>query len=310
VTDANVVLGRIDPTRFLDGRLPLDPEAARRALHDRVARPLDLSDERAAEAVLEMSSATMARALRVVTVGRGRDPAALPLVAFGGAGPLHAARLADELGSPAVLVPALPGFISAAGLLATELRTEAAETVLRPGERNRDRALGQTVIRLGSRAAKRLGAEATEVELSTSVDCRYEGQGYELTVPLDAPTEAGLARARDRFHVLHDAVHGHSAPDEPVEVVAVRVSASAPGGGLHPRAFGLQASGPARRTEVRKVFDAGGWTDAPVKDRGSLGPGWRGTGPLLIEDGASTVWVPGGHRCEVGEFGTVEVTRG
>jgi N-methylhydantoinase A len=107
VTDANVVLGRINPERFLEGRLALDVESAARTVHDHVAKPLDLSLDEAALAIVEVASATMGRALRVITVGRGRDPATLPLVAFGGAGPLHAVRLAEELGSPNVLVPPL-----------------------------------------------------------------------------------------------------------------------------------------------------------------------------------------------------------
>jgi len=309
VTDANLVLGRINPERFLDGRLALDGDAARKAVQDHVARPLGVSVERAAHAILSVVSATMGRALRVVTVGRGRDPATLPLVAFGGAGPLHAAGLAGELGAPTVLVPPLPGFVSAIGLLATELRTEVAETLLAPGKPAPGAgAVRSALSRLGRVAVRRLGREARGAVLSTALDCRYEGQGYELTVPLDAPTAEGLARAKARFHELHDAVYGHAAPAEPVEIVSLRVTASAPGGGFEPSK--LRHHRKPRPAEVRKVYDGAGWAETPVLDRSALPPGWRGSGPLVVEEGESTTWVPAGWTCSVDDVGTLELRRG
>ncbi|MGQ0670359.1 MAG: hydantoinase/oxoprolinase family protein [Actinomycetota bacterium] len=309
VTDANLVIGRLDPQRFLEGRLLLDVEAAERAVHDHVARPLGVSLERAAHAVVEVASATMARALRVVTVGRGRDPSALPLVAFGGAGPLHAARLAEELGATRLLVPPLPGFVSAIGLLATELRTEVAETVLRPGRRGATpAALRRAAARMGRAAVVRLGVPGAGALLSLTVDCRYEGQGYELTVPLDEPTRAGLEEARRRFHGLHDAVYGHAAPDEPVEVVALRVTASAPGAGFRPSRI---PSGPdPHPAEAWKVFDGSGWVETPVFDRGGLPPAWAARGPLIAREGESATWVPAGWSLAVDRFGTLELARG
>lgn len=309
VTDASLVIGRLDPDRFLGGRLPLDVDAAARAIADHVAGPLGVEVERAAHAIVEVASATMARALRLVTVGRGRDPEALPLVAFGGAGPLHAARLADELGSPRVLVPPLPGFVSAVGLLATDLRTEVAETVLRPGRRSTTPArLRATAARLARRAVARLGVASAEVVVSLAVDCRYEGQGYELTVPLPEPSASGVAEAERRFHGMHEAVYGHAAPGEPVEVVALRVTAAAPGAGF--RASRVASGTHPAPVAERKVFDGEGWADVPVFDRAHLSSGWGAHGPCVVQEDESTTWVPRGWTLKVDRFGTLEVTRG
>jgi N-methylhydantoinase A len=309
VTDANLLIGRLDPDGFLGGRLTLDVDAAARAVADGVAGPLGVEVERAAHAIVEIASATMARALRVVTVGRGRDPAALPLVAFGGAGPLHAVRLAEELGTARVLVPPLPGFVSAVGLLATELRTEVARTVLHPGRGDVTGAsLRAAATRLAREAERRLDAPPEHTRLALALDCRYEGQGYELTIPLADTSEAGVAEARSRFHLAHDAVYGHAAPDEPVEVVALRVTAFAPGGGFRPTRL-THGRSPST-IEVTKVFDGRGWTETPAIEREDLAAGWASDGPLLVREAECTTWVPAGWRLLVDDFGSLEVTRG
>ena len=306
VTDANLVIGRLDPERFLEGRLPLDVDAARRAVSDHVAKPLGVSLERAAHAIVEVASATMARAIRVVTIRRGHDPAKLPLVAFGGAGPLHALRLAEELGSPTVLVPPLPGFLSAVGLLATELTTELAETVLRPGRRAASpSALRRSAARMARTALRRLGVDPSEAVVALGLDCRYEGQGYELTVPLAAMSEDGLVEATRRFHLGHEAVYGHAAPEEPVEIVALRVTATAPGAGLRPAR--LRRRSTPQPVEVRRTFDGTDWVESPVFDRDALPPGWGARGPALVAEGESTTWVPAGWSVGVDGFGTLEV---
>jgi N-methylhydantoinase A len=307
VTDANLVIGRLDPSRFLDGRLPLDVQAAKFAIHRHVAEHLGVGVERAAAAIIEVATAAMARALRVVTVGRGWDPAQLPLVAFGGAGPLHAARLAEELGAPRVLIPPLPGFISAIGLLASDLTSEVAETVLRPGRGEATAAeLSRAAARMGLAAAARLGADAAGAVTSLAVDCRYRGQGFELTVPLAATTEEGLEGARRGFHERHDAVFGHAAPEEPVEIVTLRVTATAKSAGVRPAP--LQVSDTPSPTDAREILDEG-WVEALVFDRKRLPPGWSGHGPAIVEEGESTTWVPAGWTLAVDHLGSLELTR-
>jgi N-methylhydantoinase A len=306
VTDANLVIGRVDPDRFLDGRLALDVEAAELAIRRHVAEPLSVSVERAAAAIIEVATATMARALRVVTIGRGWDPEELPLVAFGGAGPLHAARLAEELGAPRVLVPPLPGFTSAIGLLASDLRSEVAETVLRPGLHEAPVAeLSRAAARMGRAAATRLGPDATQGITTLAVDCRYRGQGFELTVPLAAVTPQGLEGARHAFHQRHHAVYGHAAPEEPVEIVTLRVTATAPSPGFQPPPI-RGSNGPAP-AGARKVFDEG-WVEARVFDREHLSPGTSLDGPAVVEEGESTTWVPAGWTLAVDPLGTLELT--
>ena len=309
MTDANLLIGRLDRDRFLDGRLPLDVDAAERAVHDHVARPLGIDVAHAAHAIVDVATATMARALRVVTVGRGWDPARLPMVAFGGAGPLHVVRLAEQLGAERVLVPPLPGYISAIGLLATDLRNEVAETVLRPGRREvAPGEMRRTAARLARSAARGLGRGARSEAISLALDCRYRGQGFELTVPLAAPTLEAMAEARRAFHGRHDAVFGHAAPDEPVEIVALRVTATATGEGFRPPR--IRRDGVAAAAGARKVFDGNAWAEAPVFDREQLPAGWFTGGPAIVEEGECTTWIPGGWSVVVDPYGTLEVTRG
>jgi N-methylhydantoinase A len=299
------VTGRIDPERFLDGRLPLDVDAARRAIADDVAARLGVGVEEAALAILEVATATMARALRVVTVGRGRDPAELPLVAFGGAGPLAAAALAQDVGAPAVLVPPLAGFVSALGLLSTDLRTEVARTV--PGSGTRpveEDALGAVAGPMVEEAVRRLGGPEG-ASVAFAVDCRYAGQGFELTVPLPTLDGQGIAAARTGFHAAHDAVFGHSAVEEPVEVVALRVIATAPGASFVPAELEGERGSSDEPASVRKVFVAGGWIETPVYERTALGAGWSAEGPLLVDEGESTAWVPRGWSVAVDAFGSM-----
>ena len=309
VTDANLVLGRLDPTRFLGGRIELDVEAAERAVHDHVAAPLDVGVERAAMAILDVASATMARALRVVTVGRGRDPATLPLVAFGGAGPMHAVALAEELGARRALVPPLPGFVSATGILATELRTEVAETILRQGRRRATPAsIARVAARLARAATRRLRIAPEGVVVSLAIDCRYEGQGYELTVPLQEPSGPALDETRRRFHELHDAVYGHSAPDEPVELVALRITAAARGAGFRPTKLSTRDM-PVEPIETRKVWNGRDRIEAGVLERSSLPPGWSAPGPLVVQEDESVTWVPAEWSIGVDPYGTLELDR-
>jgi N-methylhydantoinase A/oxoprolinase/acetone carboxylase beta subunit len=229
-------------------------------------------------------------------------------VAFGGAGPLHAAHLAEEIGSPSVFVPPLPGFVSAVGLLDTELRTEVAETVLRPGRRVTPSSLRRSIVRMQRSAVRSLGLEPSRATVSVALDCRYQGQGYELTVPLGLQTWEGIEAAQRHFHRLHDAVYGHMAPDEPVEIVGLRVAAAAPGAGI--RAVPIRRGPAPRAAEVRKVFDGEGWIECPAFDRETLIPGWTGRGPLIVREAECTTWVPPRWSVKVDRYGTMELSRG
>jgi N-methylhydantoinase A len=224
VTDAHVVLGRIDPDRFLGGHMHLDVEAARAAVA-RLAGDVGLSVAEAAEGAITIANANMARAIRSRTVEKGHDPREFALVAFGGAGPLHAAEVAESLGIPEVIVPPHPGITSASGLLTSDLKYDQMQTVFMvQGAVDADRlndGLSEIEEELRGRL-RRDGVGDADIGVSRMLDCRYAGQGYELRLGLAGGrfSEADL----DEFHALHEREYGHSFGD-PIEIVNARVSA-------------------------------------------------------------------------------------
>jgi N-methylhydantoinase A/oxoprolinase/acetone carboxylase beta subunit len=228
VTDANLVLGRLDPENFLGGAMRLDPDAARRAVGC-LSQRLGLGLEETAEGILTIVNANMANAISSRTVQKGLDPRGFALVAFGGAGPLHGAEVARALGIPEIIVPVYPGITSAVGLLTTDLKYDAVRTEFQTGETidldrlNRDFAAMQAGLAAQLAAD---GVAAADTAFERSGDLRYVGQGYELRVPLpDAPLDAAaLAQVFERFGDLHRAEYGHTFPHSPIEIVNIRVS--------------------------------------------------------------------------------------
>jgi N-methylhydantoinase A len=224
ITDAHVVLGRIDPERFLGGEMQLEREpavAAVQRLADRLSFPL----LEAAEGIVTIATANMARAIRSRTIEKGHDPREFTLVAFGGAGPLHAAEVAELLGVPEVLVPPYPGITSATGLLTSDLKYDQMRTVFMIEGAIDEIRLNRELGQLGSDLRSRLSADGVpdeEIEILRGLDCRYVGQGYELRVPL--PAEGFTPAALEEFHRLHEQEYGHAFRD-PIEVVNLRVTA-------------------------------------------------------------------------------------
>ena len=223
ISDAHTVLGRLDPERFLGGRMKLDRDAAV-AVVQKLGDELGLGLEEAAEGILTIANSNMARAIRSRTIEKGHDPREFALVAFGGAGPLHAAEVADLLEIPEVLVPPHPGITSAAGLLTSDLKYDQMRTVFQmqgsvdAGRLNRelDELAGELRGWL-----KRDGVAESDIQVIRALDCRYVGQGYELRVTLDgAFTDAAL----EQFHLLHEREYG-SAYADPIEIVNARVTA-------------------------------------------------------------------------------------
>ncbi len=257
VTDANLLLGHLDEDSPLAGGVRLDRAAAERAVGE-LAEELGLSVDDAAAGIVRVASAAMAQAVRVVTVERGIDPRDLALVPFGGAGPLHAAQIADELGMRRVLVPVASGVLSAFGLVVAERRRDLVESVLLTGDDLTAGAIAEAVERLAARGRKELretspsgapadaspaGAGASppgEPEVRATYDLRYEGQAFELPVAGDpAPDPGELRRAFDR---AHEDRYGYSDPDARLELVTVRVAVALPGAEPRPAAWdGLSA---------------------------------------------------------------------
>jgi len=229
VTDAHVVLGHLDPDRPLGDRIALDDAAARRAIERDVARPLRVGVATAAQAVLRMADATMVRALRVISVARGHDPRRFGLVCFGGAGPMHACSIADELGISRVVLPRYPGVASALGLLMSDVRHDLRRSWIRPTERIRSADLRRQLRELEREAVVLLRAAGRGGgRLEPLVDMRYRGQSYELTVPLVGTGRDGLAATERAFHAAHRRAYGHERPVDETEVVTLRVRATLP----------------------------------------------------------------------------------
>ena len=224
VTDANVVLGRIEPDRFLGGSMQLDREAAVDAVQ-RLAERLDLGLLETAAGILSIVNANMAQAIRARTVARGHDPREFALVAFGGAGPLHAAEVAAGLQIPEIVIPRHPGNTSATGLLSSDLRYDRMRTVFLRVDAADPQRLTTSFEELERELREALradGAAEADVDIELGLDCRYVGQGYELVVPVAHPGRA--LEAASSFHELHLREYGHAFED-PIEIVNLRVGA-------------------------------------------------------------------------------------
>ena len=313
VTDANLVLGRIPP-HLLGGEVSLDPGAARRGI-ERLADRLGLGVERAAAGVLEIANWNQANATRQVTVRRGRDARDYTLVAFGGAGPLQAGRLANLLGLRHTLIPASPGVLSAFGLEAVDVRVDDVLTRVQ-----RDDALELAVLseayellEARSRAAlARQSVPAERISFARGADLRYFGQAFEVRVPVPTgPLTRELADAAVRaFHEAHRRTYGYAYPsgDQVVEWVNLRVTGSAPV--ARPRLREI-ASGPAdaggARAGARPVYfeDPAEYLDTPLFDRARLLAGNVLAGPAIVEEYGSTTVVPPGLRAAVDRFGNL-----
>jgi N-methylhydantoinase A len=223
ITDAHLVLGRIDPERFLGGEMSLHVEAAE-AVIDELGAQLGLGRRETAEGILTIANASMARTIRSITIERGRDPRDFTLVAFGGAGPLHAAELAESLDVSQVLIPPHPGITSAAGLLTSDLRYDLMRTVFMLEGQVDTAAINSKLDELAAELSERLvrdGADRAEMRVERYLDCRYVGQGYELRIPVG---DEGFAEADlQAFHRVHEAEYGRAYAD-PIEVVNLRVT--------------------------------------------------------------------------------------
>lgn len=301
VTDANVVLQALNPTHLLGVRMAVRQDLARVAIAE-LADRLGLDTMATAQGIVAVVTANMARAIRVISVQRGYDPRDYTLVAFGGAGPLHAARLARELDIPRILVPRNPGILCAMGLLLTNLRADFASTRLVTLDATAQPDVAAAFEALLVQAAAWFDDEhilPAAQQTARTVDMRYAGQNYELPIQLpDGPVTAAMLDALAvAFDAAHRRLYGFVAEGEPVQMVTFRVEAT----GLVPQAaFPPQAEGPADAGVAlaghREVWlpEAGGFIPCPVYDRDRLQPGHRFQGPAIVEQmDATTVILPG-----------------
>ena len=315
VTDANVVLGYIGPDAALGGELSIDVDAAYDAL-DQLAEEAGLADATAAaRGVHRVANATMTRAIRSVTVERGHDPRRFGLVAFGGAGPMHAAALADSLDISRVIVPGPAGVLSAYGLLAADESHDAVRTVRLPlsgtnasRTDHADPAVAEaesTYEALDERVLEDISdPDAAQVE--RAADCRYAGQSFELTVPVKSGSGGfDPAAVADRFHAAHERAYGYRL-DEAVEAVNLRVTATVDTDPPRVRHVG---GGDAEIGTRKATFPETGTVDATVYDRSALSVGERVRGPAVLEQAESTTVVPPDWAGEVRENGALVLDR-
>ncbi len=308
VTDANLFLGRLDSGYFLGGRMPLDEQAAQRALHG-IGQQVGLNDVAFAEGVLAIINAKMADAMRTITVKQGIDPREYSLVAFGGAGPMHAAWLAEELEIREVIVPSSPGTFSAWGMLQTDMRHDVVRAFYRPiAELGADdvAAVCSQLEHEGSALLKHEGVPADDRYFARSADMRYIGQEYTVNVTIGA--EIALEEIEHDFHEAYSIRYGHSTPGAPVEFVNLRLAAM---GRVGTREAPFRASVEEHDPLLghRQVVFAGERHDTSVLLRDNLRPGARHDGPLVIEEESSTTVVPPGHVVDIDDLGNLVVTK-
>ena len=308
VTDADLVLGWLGTRTLLGGGMTLDREAAERAIHDRVAAPLGLGLAEAAEGIVRVINATMTAAIRKLTIERGHDPRRFALCPFGGAGPMHGAELAAELGVAETVIPLAPGVHSALGLLMTNLREDRTRTLVRRLDAAAREELRAVLGELEAEGREQLRAyDGVAPAVSRAVGQRYLGQRYELSVPVGAELPA-LEDLGDRFHGLHDQRYGYRRDDHPVEVASAWVAVEHD---LHPLELPVvpaAASEPSPR-RMRAARFAGDEREVPVYARDDLGAGCTLHGPAIIEQLDATSVVPPDHRLEVDRFGHLVVSR-
>jgi N-methylhydantoinase A len=311
ITDCSLVLGYLDPAGLVGGALKLDIEASRRAVTQRLATPLGLPLEQAAHGMLRLAAATMMRAIRAVSVERGRDVRNFSLLAFGGNGPLFAAAIAAELRIARVLVPPMPGLFSAFGLLLADTEHHSSRSLRMPLQNADPTALQTALDALRDAGLARLaqdGYPADRRVIEISARARYVGQSSELSVRLnDADAASIISSLPEAFAAEHEQSYGFRAPPgEPVELMALAIIAR----GI-PECPRLPARIPAATVTVpanRRAWFAGvGWTETKVLDRAALAAGAR-KGPLIVQEYDATCLVPPGAAVALDSFGNIVMT--
>ncbi|QHN02526.1 hydantoinase/oxoprolinase family protein [Granulicella sp. WH15] len=294
VTDANLVLGRLDPDLFLGGAVRLDEPRTRELMG--AARGSLGSVERFASGILTLSETAMEKAIRVISIESGYDPREFPLVSFGGAGPLHACSLARALRIPRVLVPCMPGALSALGILIADVVRDYSRTVMLPPSSD---LLATHYAELETQGEQELLAEGLQGTSVRSADVRYVGQGYELNVP------AGETMLEE-FHRAHERRYGYANRELPVEVVNLRVRLTAKSDAIElPRRAARPGNGVQAKIKTRPIWFEGEWRESIVYDRDRLHPGDVFSGPALITEYSSTTVLPPRCVATVDELGNL-----
>ena len=318
VTDAQVVLGRLDPEQFLGGGVSIDPALSRRAIEENLCGPLGLSVTDAGLGVIRVINSNMALAIRANSVAKGVDPREYALMAFGGAGPLHAVALADTVAAKEVIVPPAPGITAAIGLLATDLQYEFTRSVLcvlTEADQGALDALNRELAALEEQVRAALAADGVAPEdqrVQRIAECRYQGQGFELraALPGEPLTLENRQAAIDAFHHQHTLDYSHAFEATPVEVITLRVIASAATEPLSwPQLEMADGAGPEAALLYARptTFDDGGSIETPRYDRGKLKAGLTIAGPAIVVQQDSTTLIPPGRDGIVSDHGNLHI---
>jgi N-methylhydantoinase A len=317
ITDANVVLGRIDPNYFLGGEMALDAGLAQQVIKKKLCEPLKMDLLMAARGIIEVANANMVRGIRVVSVERGHDPRDFVLIPYGGAGPLHAAALARELKIPRVLVPPIPGILSAMGMLISDIRHDFVLTRIfsvqkvRPEELE---AIFKDLMKKAWETLKKEGVGEKDITLLRYVDVRYVGQSFEIRIKFEAEkgTEADLEQVVRTFHGEHERRYGHKDYEAPVELVNLRVE----GIGRREPIFlskiqqGERVPPTGSLKSIRRVYfkESQDFVDTRVFERNRLLAGNVIEGPAIIEEPNATTLIHPGMVGEVNAYGSILIT--
>ena len=315
ITDCNLVLGYLSPDNFLGGKMRLDAQASRDAIENAVAKPLGMSVEDAAEGIVRIINVKMQEAIKAISTMRGHDLRDFMLLAFGGAGPLHAGRIAADLGMAGIVVPLYPGVYSAMGLVMSDVKHDYIRSRLTALSKVSEAEVNAVFAELEGRAHKELAEEHFEpgqTQIEYALDMRYAGQGYELTLSCKAPLAPGdLATLRANFDEEHRKMFGHTAPEEPVEIVSYRLR----GVGRVPpveipkfKPTGTPLSAALR--EMRRARFDGKTVECPVYQRERLDVGATFTGPAIVDQLDCTTVVPPGQTVRIDEYRNMIISIG
>jgi N-methylhydantoinase A len=309
VTDANLVLGYLDPARFSDGGIRLDVESAHAAIRDRVAKPLGATVVEAAAGIFQLVNAAMANAIRKASARRGVDPRPLTLVAFGGNGALHAGMQAAELGIRRILVPKLAPAFSALGLLLTDLVVDELRSYTAPVGRVDLHRIDALFAEMEAAARRAIGRP---MRTERFLGLCYPGQTFDMPVPVagqGAVTARRLAETVERFHRLHEELHTYACRDEEPVLRGLRLKAIAIEEKPRLPRLGRRPAG-AARLGARRAFFNGRHVSTPSYDGTRLGPGQAILGPAIVEEPFTTVVVYPKQRATVDGFGNYTITLG
>ena len=307
VTDSDLVLGRLDPSYFLGGEMALDLDAVKRAVTDRLATSLNVTPDDAALGIRRIVDETMAAATRMHLAEKGRDPRRYTLIAFGGAGPVHACDLARLLKMKRVVVPLGAGVASALGFLVAPPATDLVRSLVGRIERIDWPKVAELYAEMVEEARALLtgaGADPSTIVFRPAADMRYVGQGFEIPVPLPTltPTAADLPAIRESFLASYRERFGRALDELPIEAMTWRLAAAAPGRDIDMKGANVIEGRTARRGTRRALFENHGWQDCAVYDRYALGPGATLAGPALVEERESTCAIPPGATAVVDAF--------